>query len=256
MDVCQQIREYKNGAYLPGDIVVSLAGKFSPSDLEELERLLLSLDVGQSGELAPCAYTPGFAVREKPIEQNHLCLGFPGLPLGHDDRYVMSVLSGILGAGMSSRLFQMVREQKGLCYSIYSFTANHADTGVLGIYTALGKETEKQALRLTREVIDDFVVKGPKAHELERVREQIKANILMGMESTSSRMTHIGQGELLTGRVPEPDEIIKKLDAVTVERVTGLAKRVFDFDRVSFSAVGQVDSEGAYRETVGSACLV
>ena len=152
---------------------------------------------------------------------------------------------------MSSRLFQKVREENGLCYSIYTFTAGHLDVGVAGVYVALGKSTENQAISLSRQVVEDFARNGPDNGELERTREQIKANMLMSLESTSSRMQHLGQNELMLNRVPTPDDIIRELDAVTAGGVTELAREIFDMKNASFSVVGQVDEESVYRELLG-----
>ncbi|MDR1736369.1 MAG: insulinase family protein [Oscillospiraceae bacterium] len=232
---------YRRDNYTPGRLVVSLAGRYSARDRDSLAAMLEALPPRPEAAMIPGEYTPAFTQKQKPIEQNHLCLGFPSLPAGHPERYTLQVLNGILGSGMSSRLFQTVREQNGLCYSVYSFTAAHADTGVLGVYTALGKETEKEALRLSLKVIGELREKGPTPEEVDRVREQIKANVLMGLESTSSRMHHLGQSELLMGKISTPDEIIERYDAVTREGILNLAGQILDTSAMSFSAVGNVE---------------
>lgn len=247
---------YRNERYHASSLVVSLAGRYSDRDLNQLTDILAQVPSSPLPKPVPGVYRPAFTQKTKPIEQNHLCLGFPSLPAGHPERYSLQVLNGILGSGMSSRLFQKVREQNGLCYSIYSFTAAHADTGMLGVYTALGKETEEQALSLTLRVIRELTENGPAPAELDRVREQIKANVLMGLESTSSRMHHLGQSELLTGRVNSPDEIIERYDAVTREGVWDLARRVFDMEQMSFSAVGNVENTDYHALTgIGAAAV-
>ncbi|MFQ8758794.1 MAG: M16 family metallopeptidase [Intestinimonas sp.] len=138
------------------------------------------------------------------MEQNHLTLAFPGLPYGHKKRFVLQLLSSMLGGGMSSRLFQEVRERRGLCYSVYTYGAGHAETGVFAIYTALGKETEAQALETICRTIRDFAERGPAAEELDRARELSKANVLMGLESTQSRMSALGRGTLLRTALSPP----------------------------------------------------
>lgn len=150
---------------------------------------------------SPAAYTPAFVATPKPIEQNHLTLAFPGLDYNSPKRFALQLLSAILGGGVSSRLFQQVREQQGLCYSIYSYGAGHAETGVFCIYTALNKETEAKALATIHRVIDEFLAKGPTDEELERAREQSKANVIMGLESTQSRMSHAGRSLLFSGEI-------------------------------------------------------
>ena len=162
----------------------------------------------------------------------------------------MQLLSAILGGGVSSRLFQQVREQQGLCYSIYSYGAGHAETGVFCIYTALNKETEAKALATIRRVIDDFLANGPTTEELERAREQSKANVIMGLESTQSRMSHAGRSLLFSGEILTPEQIIDAYDRVTREDVVALAQEIFAWDRASLSAVGQVRTAEEYRQLV------
>ncbi|MBO3282212.1 M16 family metallopeptidase [Intestinimonas butyriciproducens] len=241
------LREYMRAHYLPGDIVVSLAGSFPELVVEELKARFLALEGGKSPAPRPAGYTPAFTLKKKSIEQNHLTLAFPGLPYGHKKRFVLQLLSSMLGGGMSSRLFQEVRERRGLCYSVYTYGAGHAETGVFAIYTALGKETEAQALETICRTIRDFAEHGPTAEELDRARELSKANVLMGLESTQSRMSALGRGTLLQDRPLTTDEVIEAYNAVTAEDVRALARELFDFSRVSLSAVGRVGDEDYYR---------
>ena len=239
--------DYKARRYLPGDIVVSLAGSFPPLMVEELKARFAGLTGGRGAVPQPVSYTPAVAVREKPIEQNHLTLAFPGLPYGHPKRFAFQLLSSMLGGGMSSRLWQEVREKRGLCYSIYSYGAGHAETGIFGVYTALGKETEGEALDTICQVIRDFAAQGPTQEELTRARELSKANVLMGLESTQSRMSALGRGTLLLERPFTTEQVIAAYDAVTVEDVRALARELFDFRKASLSAVGQVADRETYR---------
>ena len=186
-------------------------------------------------------------LREKDIEQNHLCLSFPGVSLLSEDRYAMNLLSSILGGGMSSRLFQSVRERNGLCYSVYTFTTPHLDTGLLSIYTGLGAETEHKALELIVRELHEFCENGPAADELSRCREQVKTTLLMGLESTGNRMMTIGRSELLRGEVQAVEQVLAAYDRVTSEDILSLARRVFDFSQVSLAVVGQPDREETYR---------
>jgi predicted Zn-dependent peptidase len=242
----EKLHRYKNANYRPCDIIVSLAGKFSQADLETIEKMLSPLPQEECPPMKPCFYTPAFHLREKDIEQNHLVLGFPGLPVNRD--YAYSVMSSILGSGMSSRLFQKIREEHGLCYSVYSSQASHRDTGVAVIYTALGQDTEKKALELIREVVELYVKEGPSLPELERAREQYKANTVMTEESTVSRSVGIGHSALFFGDVLETDEVIRQIDAVTREDVMEVAGKIFDFSKLSLSVVGTPCDEPVYRE--------
>ena len=160
----------------------------------------------------------------------------------------MNLLSSILGGGMSSRLFQSVREQNGLCYSVYTFTTPHLDTGLLSIYTCLGQETERKALDLILRELDEFCQNGPEPDELSRCREQAKTTLLMGLENTGNRMMTIGRSELLRGEVSKIEEVLDSYDRVTADDILNLARRVFDRSKASLAVVGQPDSEDTYRE--------
>jgi predicted Zn-dependent peptidase len=213
--------------------------------------MLSAIPSSECPPLVSCEYAPAFNFCEKQIEQNHIVLGFPGLHINRDYQFAYTVMSSILGAGMSSRLYQNVREENGRCYSIYSFTTSHRDTGVAGIYTALGPDTEKKALELIREVVELYIKEGPTETELSRAREQLKANVIMSEESTMYRSLGIGQSVLNFGDALEMDEVIKRIDAVTRDAVLEIAARVTDFNRISLSVVGRPGDETGYRELLG-----
>ena len=244
------LREYHRAHYRGDNTVVALSGSFSQEILDELRRRFAALPAGAPQPVVPAVYTPAFVVTSKPIEQNHLTLAFPGLDYNSPKRFALQLLSSILGGGVSSRLFQQVRERQGLCYTIYSYGAGHADTGVFCIYTALNKETEAKALATIRQVVDQLRREGPTSEELERAREQSKANVVMGLESTQSRMSHAGRSLLFSGEILTPEQIIAAYDSVTHEDVVALAQEIFRWDQVSLSAVGQVRTAEAYRALV------
>ena len=224
--------------------MVALAGSFSPQILDDLRRRFAVLPAGTPRPLTPAVYTPGFVATAKPIEQNHLTLAFPGLDYNSPRRFALQLLSSILGGGVSSRLFQTVREQQGLCYSVYSYGAGHADTGLFCIYTALNRETETKALATIRQVVDQLRQEGPTDEELSRAREQSKANVMMGLESTQARMSHAGRSLLFSGEILTPEQIIAAYAAVTRADV------LFRWDQASLSAVGQVRTAEEYRSLV------
>ena len=241
------LRAYQRAHYRPDRIVVALAGSFTDADAAELAGRFAGLEARPHTAARAAAYVPGVVVKKKAIEQNHLTLAFPGLSFADPRRFQLQLLSSILGGGMSSRLFQQVREQKGLCYSIYSYGTCHDDTGYFGVYTALGRETEGQALDTILAVIRELTEHGVTQAELDRAREQSKANVLMGLESTQSHMSSLGRGELLQGEVLDEDAIIAAYDAVTRADVQALAGELFRFENASLSAVGRVGSADAYR---------
>ena len=244
------LRDYHRRHYEGHNTVVALAGSFSPAILDDLRQRFSRLPAGQPRPLVPAAYTPGFVATAKPIEQNHLTLAFPGLDYNSPRRFALQLLSSILGGGVSSRLFQTVREQQGLCYSIYSYGAGHADTGLFCLYTALNRDTEAKALATIRQVVDQLRQEGPTQEELTRAREQSKANVMMGLESTQSRMSHAGRSLLFSGEILTPEQIIAAYDAVTREDVIALAQDLFRWDQASLSAVGQVRTPQEYQTPV------
>lgn len=241
------LKGYHAAHYRAGDVVAALAGSFTPQAVEDLRARLAALPAGKLPPAAPAGYQQGFVCQEKPIEQNHLTLAFPGLDYHDERRFALQLLSTILGSGMSSRLWQEVREQRGLCYAVYSFGASHAETGVFGVYTALSKETQAQALTTIRQVISDFAAHGPTQAELDRARELTKANVLMSLESTQARMSSLGRCVTTDNPILTSDRVIQLYDAVTVDDLRTLAQELFDFSRVSLSAVGQVETEDYYR---------
>lgn len=243
----EAMHDYMQHYYRPADTVIAVSGHFTEDDLDYIAELFSHMQGEGRNQITPAVYQPSLLLREKDIEQNHLCLSFPGVSLLSEERYAMNLLSSILGGGMSSRLFQGVREQNGLCYSIYSFTTPHLDTGLFSIYTGLGPETEQKALELILRELRQFCEDGPAAEELSRCREQVKTNLLMGLESTGTRMMTIGRSELLRGQVSAVEQVLAAYDRVTAEDVLALARRVFDFTQASLSVVGQPDRAEVYR---------
>ena len=244
------LKAYHDSHYRADNTVVSLTGSFTEEMLEEIRQRFSALKPGEQPTLTPAVYTPAFVVTEKPIEQNHLTLAFPGLTYRSPKRFALQLLSSVLGGGVSSRLFQQVRERQGLCYSVYSYGAGHQDTGVFCIYTALNRDTEEKALKTIVEVVRQFQTEGPTREELERAREQSKANVVMGLESTQARMSHAGRSLLFMGEIPSAEEIIASYDQVTMEDVMAVAQEIFDWEKVSLSAVGQVRTPEEYKKLI------
>ena len=238
---------YLHEYYRPADTVIAISGSFSDEDIDYIAELFSAMPGEGRNEVTPALYHPSIVLREKDIEQNHLCLTFPGVSLLDERRFEMNLLSSILGGGMSSRLFQTVREQNGLCYSIYTFGTAHLDTGIQSVYVGLGAETEQQALELICREIREFCQSGPAQDELARCREQVKTTLLMGLENTGTRMMTIGRSETMRGEVAKIEQVLARYDEVTTEGVLELAREVFDFSRASLSVVGAPKDEDAYR---------
>ena len=247
----ESLRRWQQEHYRPGVLVAALAGSFTQAQVDKLRDCLSGLTPGPLPQYEPAAYRPAVTARKKATEQNHLILAFPAFSYLDPRRAQLMLLNALLGGGCSSRLFQEVREKRGLCYSVYSYVADHEETGLLGIYTAVGPEQEKEALDTVREVVCRLAEEGPAQEELDRVREQAKANLLMGAESVQTRMSHLGSSALLCGRVREEEEILALYDAVTREQVRELAGELFQMDQASLSAVGRVGAAQDYARWLG-----
>ena len=244
----ESLRAFKETHYRPDRVIISLCGSFTDRHIQRIAEHFSRLEKGKAPKPKKAIYTPALFIKKKKTEQNHLCIGFPGLTTAAEDRFTMALLSTILGGGMSSRLFQAVREKYGLCYSIYTFHAAFQDTGFFGIETALGAETEDRALGIIFDEVRRMRDEGVTQEELDRAREQAKSNLVMTMESTSSRMNKLGNGELFLGRSMDLEELIERYNAVTREDALQTARRVLDLSQLSFSAVGRVGNSAEYQE--------
>ncbi|MDR3120573.1 MAG: insulinase family protein [Clostridiales bacterium] len=239
------LRQYLTEKYIPQNVVISVAGSFDPSALRQtLERKFRKLKA--SGEAAaPVSdhprYAPGARIRQKDTEQVHLCLGLPGIEIGNDDNYALHLVNSIFGGGMSSVLFQKIREDLGLVYSIYSYLTAHRHAGLFTVYAGMQLDRTERVLNMIVDELRTFRASGMTGDLLEKSKEQFKGNFLMGLESVNARMTSIGKSELLLGYVNTPDEIVQKVEAVTLEKAYEVTERVFALDKIAISAVGCVD---------------
>ena len=247
----EKLKQFKARHYTPDRVTVSLCGSYTKEHLDRIAAIFGSLPKAKSPKVKSAKYEQSFTLKRKSTEQNHICLGFECLPGGDERRFALHTLSSILGGGMSSRLFQSVREKHGLCYGIYSFSASHADTGLFGISTALNRENEEKAIGLILDEIDRFCQSGISADELYRAIEQAKSSMIMALESTSARMNRLGSSFTALGHCLTPEEVIEHYDAVTSEDVLTLARGIFDKSAMSFSAVGKVHDEQSYRSMLG-----
>ena len=245
------LADWQRRHYHGGNMVASLAGNFTDGQVQQLTDLLAALKPGTPSRISPVTYRPAVTAKKKAIEQNHLILAFPAPNYLDQRRQQVTLLNALLGGGCSSRLFQQLREQRGLCYTVYSFVSDHEDTGLLGIYVGLNQEQERAALDLARAVVSDLADHGPTQEEVDRVREQAKANLLMGAESVQARMSHLGGSALLYGKIRETEELVELYDAVTRDQLRDLAGELFQMDRASLSAVGRVSPVGDYAAWLG-----
>ncbi|MCL2343035.1 MAG: insulinase family protein [Firmicutes bacterium] len=245
------LKAFMGRYYTPDRTVIALCGSFCEAHVRRLAEIFDRMKPGDAPEPKPSHFRPVFLTKRRATEQNHICLAFQALPANSETRFAMQFLSSVLGGGVSSRLFQTVREKYGLCYAISDFLVNFNEVGVYGVSAALGRETELKALRLILDELRRLAEDGVTPEELSRAREQVKSSLALSMESTSAVMNKLGAGELVLGRSLSLDELLERYDAVTAEEVLDLARRVLDFDSMTFSAVGRVKAEEEYRQAIG-----
>ncbi len=227
------IASYYKRRYTPDNMVVAASGGLDHARLLRLVRKAFGSSLQGRTPPAPLRATDRVVksysqvvVAERATEQANLVLGTTALRRDDPRRFAMSVLNGALGGGMSSRLFQEVREERGLAYSVYSYSSSLADTGSFGVYAGCAPGKVDEVLDVIREQLDLAARKGITADELRRAKGQLRGSFVLGMEDTGSRMSRLGKGELMHGEVLEVDDLLSRIDAVTLDDVREVAADV------------------------------
>ncbi|WP_026974446.1 M16 family metallopeptidase [Alicyclobacillus contaminans] len=240
------IQGYVAERYQPSNMVVAIAGNISEAmAIEVVNRYFGSAPTHRSelpadGLVQP-TFTRGFCVREKDTEQIHICLAAPGLPAGHEDLYALVLLNNTLGNSSSSRLFQEIREDRGLAYSVFSFHTSYRDCGMFGIYVGTSPEHVREVMSVVESICEDVAEHGLTDDELRKGREQVKGSMMLSLESTSSRMSRLGKNELVLGREVTLDETLKGIQRVTADDIRRVAANLLK-QRFALAAVGPVDA--------------
>jgi predicted Zn-dependent peptidase len=256
-----QIAEHYVARYSPENLVVAAAGRLDHNEVVELttERFASVL---KGGTLAAPPRLPGPAgpgvgagtgVRliSRPIEQANLVLGCVGLPRTDDRRFSLGVLNAALGGGMSSRLFQEIREKRGLAYSVYSFNSQHADIGVWGVYAGCMPAKADEVLAICIDEIAKVCDSGLTKEELDRGKGQLRGSIVLGLEDPASRMTRIGKSELVYPDLEPVDEILASIDAVTLDEVREVANAILTTQK-ALAVVGPYDDADSFEAAVAT----
>ena len=233
------LRQFKADRYVGGATVIALAGSFTDEDLKRICGIFAKLPSGWGEKYPAVQYNPGRVATNRDIEQVHMALGFPSVSSLDERRFAMGMLCDILGGGMSSRLFQEVREKRGLCYSVYAQNSTYIDTGILTINTATNSESQSEMLGAIIDELKRFRDNGITEDELRRERELVSASVLMSLESSSSRMSRAGNNEMLHGRIPSTEETLARFEAVTAQDIAELAEEILRLDLMSVSIVGR-----------------
>lgn len=241
----EKIIKYLEDHYTANNIVISVAGNF---DKDKLVRLLdMKFSQWKTARNKKSYDSPGInrgiKYKSKDIEQVHISLGLCGIELGNEDLYTLLVVNNIFGGGTSSNLFQKIREEKGLAYSIYSYPSSFKNVGVFSIYAGLNPMYIDEVINLIREEIENIRTFGISEIQLSKSKEQLKGNYILGLESTSNRMFGMGKSELLNNKIYEPKEILQKIDLINMDDIRKIINNTFKEGIVSSAVVGKFDKD-------------
>jgi predicted Zn-dependent peptidase len=252
-----QVRRFWKQHYIPGNFVVAAAGSLDHHELGEMlaERMVHRPEVPARGPMIrrpsdPPPPSGRTTIRHRSTEQAHICIGTAGLARTDPRRYAFSVVNDAVGGGMSSRLFQEIREKRGLVYSVYAYHSMFARTGAFVVYAGAAPSKAQEVMTIVRDQLEDVAENGLTEQEVERSRAHIKGAMVLSLEETSSRMSRLGKSEIAHGEIITLDEVIEKLDAVTAEECREVASDVLSRPR-SVTVIGPFD-EDAFAEFGGS----
>jgi predicted Zn-dependent peptidase len=236
------LKSFHDSTYTAPNVFVVAAGKLDSSELERMveEKLGDKLPSGEPfvREARPTPPESRFYYKFKDTEQYHVAMGSLGIPASSDERFGMSALSNVLGGGMSSRLFQEVREKRGLAYAVYAYHQGYSDAGAVKMYVGSTTGNVEEAARIIAEQLDRIRDETVTEEELQRTKEQLKSSTILALESTAARMTRIGRSVITGSDLLTPEEISARIDAVTTEDVQRLANEHLKLDNMYLAAVG------------------
>jgi predicted Zn-dependent peptidase len=245
------IAAWHDGRYVPGNIVVAAAGNLEHGRIVELvESAVGEARTSPPGLVSPNGPAPALRFFKKETEQYHLCLGGPGIPRADDRRFALRVLDTILGGSTSSRLFQEVREKRGLAYAVYSYASHYADSGQVAVYVGTRPDNVTEAMDVIGTELRRLHEGGVTEEELERARENVKGRTVLSMESTLTRMNRLGSSILMDVPLLTVDEVLAAFDAVTLEDVAALGREFYRPDGLSAAGVGA--DESSFRAALGT----
>ncbi|MBQ8536459.1 MAG: insulinase family protein [Clostridia bacterium] len=225
----QDLANFRASHYRPENVVISLAGNYQLETVKELIEKYFGAWQGQGQPEMPKAQQPSQGVRlarEKDTEQVHICLGYPGKGLGSDDAYPVAVFNNLLGGGMSSRLFQRIREELGMAYSIYTYPGAYPGCGTFNVYAGTSPKHAQTVLEQIEIQMKKLLAEGINDKEFQMGKAQLRGAYILGLESAAGRIQSIGRGELLLQHPPTPEETIAKIDRVEKEDVMRVAQEI------------------------------
>jgi predicted Zn-dependent peptidase len=245
------LQTYHGAAYAYDNIAVAAAGNVEHDRLVELLAARLpKTEAPARRQRKPFTRVPapGYRFQRKATEQYHVCLGAPGISRRDDRRFAASLLDSILGGSASSRLFQEIREKRGMAYSVYSFASQYSDAGQIGLYVGTREENLVECFEIVARELADVSAGNVRPGELERSKENLKGRMLLAMESTSNRMSRLGKSLITDTELLSLDDIVARVDAVTADDIAALAGDLLRLDRLSAAGIGP--SEARFRAAI------
>lgn len=235
-----QLYQFYKKHYIPSNIIVAVAGNVEHQEVvEKVQTALGDLKVQNYRRhlQAPVRHDT-VTFRKKDTEQVHICTGSAGLPLSHRNIYVLQLINTILGGGISSRLFQQIREERGLVYSVFSYHSSYHDGGVFCVYLGLSQNNIGRALDLVFKEIKDIQLNGVTVEELQRAKDQLRGNLLLSLEHVNSRMSRLGRSQMYLGQVIPPDEIVRRINSIDNDQVKEVAGEILVPHQFCAASVG------------------
>ncbi|HYE83906.1 MAG TPA: pitrilysin family protein [Clostridia bacterium] len=240
-----KIIDYFNENYIPQNVVISVVGNCKHNDTVEKIRKYFEKApnrTNNNSHLLMPSFDPEYTLKNKVTEQVHLCMGFNGVDIKSEAFYPMLVLNNVFGGAMSSRLFQKIREDRGLAYSVFSYPSAFEDCGLFSIYAGAKPDNLKSVAELIMEEIHEMKKAGITEEELYDSKEQLKGSYILGLESTSGRMISIGKSELLLERIYSPAEILERIDKVDMGSINNIIKHIFNTESMGAAVIGSMEN--------------
>jgi predicted Zn-dependent peptidase len=245
------VQSYYDAMYGPGNVLVTAAGNLTHEGLVGLVRE--HFEALPPGQPLPPDHAPNTHARialrnKKALEQVHLCLGVPSYPLPHEERFACYVLNTLLGGGMSSRLFQNIRERQGLAYAVFSELSPYRDTGCLSIYAGTSLESARKVVESITKEFRDLKDHPVSDEELRRAKDHLKGSLMLSLESTASRMSNLARQEMYFGHFFSLDALVESIEAVTADDVQRIARTFFDSKQIALTVLGNLENFKIGRE--------
>jgi len=249
------LKRFQNKMYRHDDIVISIAGNYEKSKIMALIEKSISKQttISEKPSYDICSNMQGITKNTvtRDIEQAHICMAYNGYKMGHDDNYTLMILNNLVGGSMSSRLFQSIREKHGLAYSVYSYAQSYINCGRFIVYLATNPTNVEKALNLMSDEFEGIIKSGFANDEFMRAKEQLKGNYILSLDSLGNRMSAIGRGMLMRGRVLSEQQIIEKINAVTQDDLKRVISHVLDSKDKAAAYLGNEIGEKHFNAIIG-----